>query len=657
MDLVISVLLRNNSVRKIFPASVYIFLIVLSWCAAQADSGIHVLNLSGWVGADGYYKRDSNTSDSESSDWMDREMLIAEMLHLKTLLSVVDKNFMLFSLEGTLAQAQDQRKKTAGGETTTHHSNNTTGSYDLNLKLFRNRPFRVHLYSRYQDAYVQRRLGDLFIMDDTRRGAKCFFRSTRWGWNAEYLHREHSGERFGSHVDETFKTFSSELDAAFPGMDADTTYIFRKYAEAEESISRNFLQSTTLLNGYWGADTVNRSHTFFQYWKDTGDIPSKGIYARETLGISPAPDWTATSGIKWIRKEFDAFVATAQSISADLNYDSGRWGIAGLDAELMRDRFSDSTRKSWDMRVRCSNKFDLDSSIIRVNGVIGYENTSYDARSGESRAVGERHRFPENDRIELEADYILPETITIRDATGGLVYEAERDYLVLQTGVRTSIVRLSTGLIPYLGEITADYAFRIPSDAAYQAHSQHLNIAWSRNQSIQLFCDIDARHPFVKTGDMDLIESYSLISLGISLRWKHLSTRLQGHLRTSDIIPESGITAVVDFRFPEFAGFFWSGVGGCEYIEYKRRGGFSRLIYAQSRLRRQITHRGSISITGYWRDDKTVQIYMQNFEVAVELKWHYRSMLVEYGYFYRHIQRPFGGEINHVAQIKIRRFF
>lgn len=349
-----------------------------------------------------------------------------------------------------------------GGSDTTHE---TLLEYDIQALFLKKQDVPFTLYTRRTDQDVGRQFGGSLESVTEEHGVRAQLRSDEFPTFFTYFHRTRDED------DPTFDaSFNLKQDTVLIDGQIDTDvirdlawdYEFTDVDETGENRSTQSFQRhefNLLHTLYFGEDDRNSLRSTFRYYDETGDIEFNQIRVNETLRFRPSiklTHWYDFIG-EWNERETQEQNLLRGSANVRHQLFESLTTIAqvgALQLEIPTDDFT-SEQYFGDASLEYTKRVPLG----RFNaGVSGRYSTVDESSRGAPIDVPDNLRvFGPDDRITLQGQNILPDSIRVLDASGTILYSEGIDYTLQVFADRVEIIRRLGGNIAPGQAVRIDY--------------------------------------------------------------------------------------------------------------------------------------------------------------------------------------------------------
>jgi len=178
----------------------------------------------------------------------------------------------------------------------------------------------------------------------------------------------------------------------------------------------------------------------------------------------------------------------------------------------------------------------------------GYLNLSYryyrhrhvaEGVSGLLQVINEEQVLTDGEIGLLNKPYVEVSSVVVKDMTGGIIYQLNFDYILLERSGYVEIQRVPGGQIPNNASVYIDYAFRQPGEYSYAANNNYFSASILLFQRfLELYYRYSVQdYPKVVQGDLLTLNYYSQHVYGIRLDVGFARGGVESDVYRSNIIP------------------------------------------------------------------------------------------------------------------------
>jgi hypothetical protein len=507
---------------------------------AQEVSLFKLTEHEGYFGLQYFLKSDDTESvgiTTHMQNWTGRSDL-----YMNTRGYIYHPNLLEFELGGGIAFNHSEAKRTqtlqASNEAIETSSSGHELLWNMNLfmRLMKQKPYPVSLYYRRSNPLQQTgNEGDYNQLLENYGLQTQLMDVLPMNLNLAFDHNSAEGQTLDRVIDRIDDRLTFKANRFYSrGNRLEFIYELRQLESRNGDPRRELVEINRASNrAYLASNWSFGSNDQFQFsesasysWADNPDVT--------TLNVAPALRWQHTpklySNYRYsfmqIERPEVASKSTTQSALAMVSYKpTQRLGI-NLSADL--DKFGEAGGFSEDShggRGRFNYDRDLSStSRISISGALGYQLRDRQSEIGRIDIFEEIHILVGTTPATLNRDYVVADSIVVRNETGSQTFIKGIDYQVRTLGTQTQIERLIRGSILDGETVSVDYSIETGGTFSYTIVNQNFNVDFSFARYYKLFARYsDTAQTVVEGVPTNPLNSQRLLEFGgrldIPSRW------------------------------------------------------------------------------------------------------------------------------------------
>lgn len=507
---------------------------------AQEISLFRLTEHEGYFGLQYFLKSDDTESvgvTTNMQNWTGRSDL-----YVNTQGYIYHPNLLEFELGGGIAFNHSRAKRTQTIQSSDEARETSSSGHELlwnmNLfmKLMKQKPYPVSLYYRRSNPLQQTgNEGDYNQLLETYGVQAQLMEVLPMNLDLVFDHNSAEGQTLDRIIDRIDDRLTFKANRFFSrGNRLEFKYELRQLESRNGDPRRELVEVIRASNrvylasnwSFGGNDQFQFSESASYSRADNPDVI--------TLNVAPAFRWQHTPklysnyryGFVQIERPEIASKSRAQTAVATVSYRPIRRLGINLSADL--DRFGDADgfrEDSNGARGRVTYDRDLSStSRFSVSGALGYQLRDRESEIGQIDIFEEIQVLVGTTPATLNRDYVVADSIVVRNTTGSQTFIEGIDYQVRTLGTQTQIERLIRGSILDGESVSVDYSIETGGTFSYTIVSQNLNVDFSFARYYKLFARYsDTAQSVVEGVPTNPLNSQRLLEFGgrvdIPSRW------------------------------------------------------------------------------------------------------------------------------------------
>jgi hypothetical protein len=479
----------------------------------------------------------------------DRIWRIDETLGLRLAGDVVDPRWFTYNMNLRLGMNQDIARETSPFDRLRYHGSSWLTEYNINFGLLQGEPLHFDVYTTREDGRLNRLFLPSLWHEAWRTGLTTFFESQRFPMELTF---EQTRDAYSGGIDRYDNEDVKDTILRYGGTARFTPYhqlrIDYQRDERHErypgtkttfDTTQNVLRLDDRLQ--FGARHQHLWENTLEYEEDTGDLPRNHIYLGSRVALQHGKQLTTEYKYEYSR---DSYGDTTQSTdrlgkSQDITFDSNRFdwiatwrpkdSLTGIGNLFASHNTSDEGLSSnlFGGLIRFSGN--RENRYGTLSGTAGYQydyvDTDFGDRTGTrvNETVTFRHSAPQF----LTHSDVETGTILVTDLARKQLYYLGKDYLFIQSGKYTALVRLPFGRIQENQPVRVQYRYRTIRSGRFQTHQFDARVQQDFKSGWTPYYEALLRRQSIDTTDSFFIEPNNVDRQRLGLTY-HRKTWLVG---------------------------------------------------------------------------------------------------------------------------------
>ncbi len=474
---------------------------------------------------------------------------IDETLGLRLAGDVVDPKWFTYNMALRLGLDQDIAHETSPTDNLGYGHNGWLTEYNFNFGLLQGKPLHFDVYTSREDGRLNRLFLPSLWHEAWRTGVTTFFESDRFPMELtlEQTRDTYSGD-IDRYDDEDLKDNILRYGATARFTPDHQLRIDYQRDERHErypgthttfDTTQNVLRLDDRLQ--FGPQHQHLWENTLEYEEDTGDLPRNHIYLGSRVALQHSQQLTTEYKYEYSRDSYGDTTQDTRTFgkSQDITFDDNRfdWITSWRPTDWLTgtgDLFAahDTSDQGLDSNLfgglaRFSGN--RDNRYGTLSGTVGYEYDYLDTDFGDNTGtqVNETVTFRNSAPQFLSHSDVQTGTILVTDLNRRELYLLGKDYIFIESGKYTALVRIPFGRIQENQAVRVTYRYRTIRSGRFQTHQFDARIQQDFKSGWTPYYEVLLRRQSIITSDAFFIEPNNVNRQRVGLTY-HRKTWLVG---------------------------------------------------------------------------------------------------------------------------------
>lgn len=516
------------------------------WCYSQASRSLgiwHLRTFSGEIELEGQYRQLESSFNEVQED--QRSTYLLGGIKLNTSSYLWDKDVLLIDLNGAYSpELRDESYITVPDRSEVR----TLKKVDLMTTLCNNRPVTLQGFFNFDQNYYNRELltnvrsnnmqwGGILSLNNKILPISITYRNQNWDQEETQTGRMFNMDQENIQA-RASKSFGSRDRNELIYTRNDYLYNYAELHQTQHLINRIAMNN----NLYFDAERKYNLNSRITWYDQEGTSSFRRFEVLEGLSFRLPHNLRLMTNFNLYNLKDPVQV----------------WDQKGVRTSLQHKLFKSLTSKVFFEYSRVkSETATLHQEVDTRAGVdlrytkkipTGYLNLSYryfrhshatEGVGGLLQVINEEQVLSDGEITLLNKPYVELATVVVKDISGGIIYQLNFDYILLERAGYVEIQRVPGGQIPNNGSIYIDYTFRQPGDFSYAANNNQFSASVLLFQSLlEFYYRYSVQdYPKVDQGDLLTLNYYSQHVYGLRMDVGFARGGIESDLYSSNIIP------------------------------------------------------------------------------------------------------------------------
>lgn len=517
------------------------------WCYSQATHSLgfwHLRALSGEIELEGQYRQLESSFNEVREDQRSTDLLGGVKLNTSSYLW--DKDVLLIDLNGAYSpELRDESYITVPDRSEVR----TLKKVDLMATLCNNRPLSLQGFFNFDQNYYNRELltnvrsnnlqwGGTLSLNNKFLPVSVTYRNQNWDQEETQTGRVFNMEQENIQARAT-KSFGSRDRNEIIYTCNDYLYRYAELHQTQHLINRIALNNQI----YFDAARRYNLNSRITWYDQEGTTSFRRFEIQERITFRLPYKLRLMSNFNLYNLKDLVQVWDQKGLRTSLQHKLFKSLNSKIFFEYSRVKSETAT-----LYQESDTRSGVDLRYTKKIPTGGYLNLSYryyrhrhvtEGVSGLLQVINEEQVLSDGEITLLNKAYVEVPTVVVKDLTGGIIYQLNFDYILLERSGYVEIQRVPGGQIPNNGSVYIDYTFRQPGDYSYAANNNQFSASILLFQRLlEFYYRYSVQdYPKLTMGDLLTLNYYSQHVYGVRLDVGFARGGIESDLYNSNIIP------------------------------------------------------------------------------------------------------------------------